>query len=159
MLNIGQVVYDETNKRVVIFAGLEMLQNQKTGKCSSEAGFILKYGTFLHFKNDNDEGRFKYTNFTKNGKAFLGRFVGLAQCYGHYFGIIDGNNAEVKAWAREAIEATEALIAEHGLNTEECEFHKGPYTRYHIGPIKEYKSKMTISTPKADMERAQSKEV
>jgi hypothetical protein len=36
MLNIGQVVYDYTNERVVIFAGFKMLQNQETGKCHSD---------------------------------------------------------------------------------------------------------------------------
>lgn len=138
MLNIGQVVYDETNKRVVIFAGIKMLQNQKTGECHSESAFILKDGTFIHLKKD-DEKPFDYMNFTKGGKAFIGLFVGLAQCYGCYFGIMDGNNAEVKDWAREAIEATEALIAKHGLNTEERESHNGPYTRYHIGPVMEYR--------------------
>jgi len=50
MLNIGQVVYDETNKRVIIFAGTRMLQNQETGKCWVEFGFILKDGTFIHTK-------------------------------------------------------------------------------------------------------------
>jgi hypothetical protein len=154
MLNIGQVVYDYTNGRVVIFAGLEMLQNQKTGKCHSESGFILKDGTFVHLKGD-DKTPFKYTNFTKDGKPFVGSFVNKCGCNGCYFGIIDGNDAEVKVWAKEAIEEAEAIIAEHGLNAEVCESYKEPYTRYHIGPIKEYKSKMTISTPKADMERAQ----
>ena len=143
MLNIGQVVYDYTNERVVIFAGLEMLQNQKTGDCHSESGFVLKDGTFIHLKDEKDP--FKYTNLTKDGKAFLGSFVGMCKCYGHYFGILDGNDAEVKVWAKEAIEVTEALIAEHGLNTTEHESHNGKYLRYHIGEPAEYKPKMAIS--------------
>jgi len=146
MLNIGQVVYDETNKRVIIFAGTRMLQNQETGKCWVEFGFIFKDGTFIHTKG-GEEIPFKYTNLIRDGKAFLGIFIALAQCYGHYFGIIDGDNEEVKTYAKDAIEATEALITEHGLNTEECESHRGPYIRYHIGPIKEYEPKMTVSTP------------
>ena len=143
MLNIGQVVYDETNKRVVVFAGLEMLRNQETGGCRSKSGFILKDGTFIYL----DKSPFKYTNLTKDGKAFVGSFVSKAKCSGYYFGVIDGNDAEVKVWAKEAIEEMEALIAEHGLNTEECESYKGPYTRYHIGPIKKYEHKMAIDTP------------
>lgn len=149
MLNIGQVVYDYTNERVVIFAGLEMFQNKKTGECHSESGFVLKDGTFLHLKDEKDP--FSYTNLTKDGKAFIGSFVGMCKCYGHYFGILDGNDAEVKVWAKEAIEETEALIAEHGLNITEAEFSGQKHNCYHIGEPKEYKSEMTISTPKADM--------
>ena len=137
MLNVGQVVYDYTNERVVIFAGLEMLQNQETGDCHSETGFILKDGTFIHLKNDslkNDApDPFKYSNFTMDGKALIGSFVTKCRCSGHFFGVIDGNDAEVKVWAKEAIEETEALIAEHGINITEHGSYKGKYNRYHIG--------------------------
>jgi len=151
MLNIGQVVYDYTNERVVIFAGLEMLQSQKTGKCHSESGFILKDGTFIHLKNDcekNDcKDPFKYTNLLIDGRPYVGSFITKCKCGGCFFGIIDGNDAEVKVWAKEAIEEAEALIAENGLNTEECQSYRGPYTRYHIGPVMEYKPQMVVSTP------------
>ena len=134
MLNIGQVIYDYTNGRVIIFAGFEMLQNQKTGECHSESGFILKDRTFVHLKEK--EAPFKYTNLVKNGKPFPGSFITKCQCNGCYFGIVDGNDAEVKVWAKETIEETEALIAEHGLNkTEEKPPGGKEYLRYHIGQV------------------------
>jgi len=34
----------------IVFAGTRMLQNQETGKCWVEFGFILKDGTFIHTK-------------------------------------------------------------------------------------------------------------
>lgn len=74
MLNIGQVVYDYTNKRVIVFAGMSMFQNQKTAKCHLESGFILKDGAFIHLKKDA-KILFKYTNLVKDGKAFLGSFI------------------------------------------------------------------------------------
>ena len=114
MLNIGQVVYDYTNDRIIIFAGTEMFQNQKTGKCHSEIGFILKNGSFIHLKDEKTP--FKYINFTMSGKPFTGSFVTKCKCSGCYFGIIDGNDEEVKAWAKESIEEIEVLITEHGLN-------------------------------------------
>ena len=143
MLNLGQVVYDYTNERVVIFAGLEMFQNRKTGKCHSKPGFILKDGTFIYLKGEKDP--FKYTNLTMDGKPFVGLFVTKCKCGGHYFGIIDGNDAEVKVWAKEAIEEAEVLIAEHGLNMIEYTSHTGKYCRWHIGEPVKYKPKMAIN--------------
>lgn len=148
MLNIGQVVYDETNKRVVIFAGVEMFQNQKTGECHSESGFILKDGTFIHLKKD-DKTPFKYTNFKMDGKPFTGSLIKKCRCEGCYFGIIDGYDEEVKVWAKEAIEETEEFIAGRGLNTNENKFNGKVYTVYHIGPVVECERKMAISTPNA----------
>ncbi len=159
MLNVGQVVYDYTNERVVIFAGLEMLQNQETGRCHSESGFILKDGTFIHLKNDcikNDaKDPFEYSNLNMDGKPVIGSFVTKCRCHGHFFGVIDGNDAEVKVWAKEAIEEVEALIAEHGINTTEHKSHERKFFEYHIGEPVECKSKMVVSTPKADRAKAQ----
>ena len=140
MLNIGQVVYDYTNNRVIIFAGLEMFQNQK-GECQSESGFILKDGTFVHSKGE--EAPFKYTNLNINGEPFIGSFVPSCGCDKRYFGIIDGHAAEVKDWAKKAIEETECLIAKHGLNTTKemdiCD--KKMRTHYHIGQPVEHSRK------------------
>jgi len=136
MLNVGQVVYDETNKRVIIFAGCKMLHNKKTGKCRAGSGLILPDGSFLRFKGNNaDNGKIKHTNLNLGGRPFLGSFVDKCKCRGHFFGIINGNDEKVKIWAKETIEEVEALIAERGLNTEECQSSKGTYTRYHIGPV------------------------
>ena len=149
MLNVGQVVYDYTNERVVIFAGLEMLQNRETGNCHSESGFILKDGTFIHLKNDsrkNDaKDPFEYTNLTMDGKAYIGSFVIKCRCSGHFFGVIDGNDAEVKVWAKEAIEETEGLIAEHGLNATEYKSHEKKFLKYHIGEPVDVRPKLAIS--------------
>ena len=38
MLNLGQVVYDFTNQRLLIFGGVEMFQNQESGKCHAVFG-------------------------------------------------------------------------------------------------------------------------
>ncbi len=139
MLNIGQVVYDYTNERVVIFAGFEMFQSKETGKCNSKSGFILKDGTFIDV--DGMSVPFDYANFVVDGKAWVGPFVEKADCYGHYFGIIDVNVPEVTKWAKEAIEETEALVAERGLNTTEEEADGKKYFRYHIGKPGVYKPK------------------
>lgn len=132
MLNIGQVVYDYTNNRVIIFAGFEMLQNQKTGKCYSESAFILKDGTFIHFKEKNDR-LFKYTNFVMNDKPFPGSFIDKCKCNNHYFGILDGDNLEIKTWAKESIKEMEILINKQGLDVkEEILFGNRKCTRCYI---------------------------
>ena len=143
MLNIGQVVYDYTNKRVVIFAGLEMLQNQKTGDCHSESAFVLKDGTFIHLKGEKDS--FEYSNLIVDGKPYIGSFVDKCQCHGHFFGILDGDDAEVKVWAKEAIEEAEALVAEHGINATEHRSHERKFFEYHIGKPVEYELKTVVS--------------
>jgi len=127
MLNLGQVVYDYTNRRVIIFAGFEMSQDQETGKCHSESGFILKNGTFIHLK-EGDKKPFKYTNLNMDDKPVIGSFVNKCQCKGCFFGIIGGNDSEVKVWAKEAIEEIETLINRQGLNVSEKEFGKRKYT-------------------------------
>jgi len=149
MLNVGQVVYDENDKRVIIFAGLEMLQNQKTGKCTVESGFILPDGSFLYFKDGDGKERIKYTNLNQDGKPISGSFISKCGLGGCYFGVISDKliSEEMLEWAKEAIQEIEALIAEHGLNTEERESHNGPYTSYHIGPIVEHRRDMVLSAP------------
>ena len=135
MLNIGQIVYDYTNKRVMVFAGLKMLQNSKTGKCHSETGFILKDGTFIHLKA-GEETPFKYTNINRDGKPFMGTFVINCKCVGRFLGIIDGYDTEVKTWAKNAIEEVEGLIAEKGLNATKEMFEGRNYYKHHIGEPK-----------------------
>lgn len=130
MLNIGQVVYDYTNERVVIFAGLEILQNKKTGRCRSEAGFILKNGTFVQLKDK--DAPFEYTNLNMEGRIFLGSFVDKSKLRGHYLGVVNGDIPKVKTWAKEAIEEVEKLITKHGLNM----IKKGTFPYYCIGQVK-----------------------
>ncbi len=154
MLNIGQVVYDYTNERVVIFAGLEMLQNRETGDCRSESGFILKDGTFIHLKVKGEKDPFDYTNLIMDGKPYVGSLVIKCRCGGRFFGVLDGYDAEVKVWAKEAIEEAEVLINEHGLTVTEHKSHERKFFEYHIGEAIKYKPKMVISTPKANVERA-----
>ncbi len=131
MLNIGQIVYDYTNERVIIFAGIQMLQCQETGECTVESAFILKDGTFIHLKNDEGPP-FKYTNLVIGTQTYVGSFVVKAKCYRHYFGIINGNDTEVKEWAKEAIEEVEALIAERGVNRHVEEIGDREHTTYYI---------------------------
>lgn len=131
MLNIGQVVYDYTNRRIVIFAGLQVLQNQKTGKCHSESGFILKDGTFIHLKK-GDKKPFEYTNLSMEGKPVIGSFVNKCQCEGCYFGILKGDDPEVKVWAKESIEEMETFINKQGLNVSEEAFGKEKRVRCNI---------------------------
>lgn len=115
MLNLGQVVYDYTNNKVIIFAGVEVLQNKKTGKCTSKAGFILKDGSFTIYSEENKRP-FEYTNLNMDGKPVIGSFVNKCQYEGHFFGIIKGNDPEIKVWAKESIEEMETLINIQGLN-------------------------------------------
>lgn len=131
MLNIGQVVYDYTNERVLIFAGTQPYQNQKTSECHIEFGFVLKDGTFIHVGKD-EEIPFKYTNLNMGGKPLFGSFVGRFKLNGHYFGIIKGDGEGVKEAAKAAIEEVEALIVEYGLRTIEMGQGDRKYTSYYI---------------------------
>lgn len=150
MLNIGQVVYDYTNERVIIFAGLEVMQSSKTGNCHTEFGFILKDGTFIHLKKDGAIP-FRYTNLVLGDKPYVGAFVDAARCLGHYFGIIDGDREDVKEWAKEAIEETEALIAERGgFNVKLVGSDGSEYPVYHIKNA----VKVESNTPILDREKA-----
>jgi len=130
MLNIGQVVYDYTNNRVIVFAGFEMLQDTKTGKCHTISAFILKDGTFIRSEKFND---FKYSSLYMDGKPIIGSLIDKCSCHGCYFGIIDGDKSEIKIWAKRAIEKMETLINKHGLNVTEKTFDNRKYPHYCIG--------------------------
>ena len=132
MLNLGQLVYDYTNKRPLIFAGFAMVQNQKTAECHSEVAFIFKDGTFLHLKKA-EEAPFKYTSLNIDDKPFFGTFITNCKCEGHCFGFLDVEDTEVKAWAKEAIEDAEVLLSKHGVNITKEKHNGKKYDRYHIG--------------------------
>lgn len=113
MLNIGQIVYDTTNHRVIMFAGVEMLQNQKTGKCHSESAFVDGEGNYMLFGKDKKTD-FEYTNLTYDGKPWVGSAIRKLECGGCYFGILDGEIEEVITAAKEAIAEAKQFINEHG---------------------------------------------
>jgi hypothetical protein len=85
-----------------------------------------------------------------DGKPYVGSFVDKCRCRGHFFGVIDGNDAEVKVWAKEAIEQAEELVAEHGINKTEHRSHERKFFEFHIGKPVEYEPKMVVSAPKAN---------
>jgi hypothetical protein len=88
MLNLGQVVYDLTNERILIFGGVEMIQDQGTGECHTNTSFLTEESEALYFGKD-EKVPFKYTNFPpENGIVPLGEFVAAAELYGHYFGCL-----------------------------------------------------------------------
>jgi len=152
MLNIGQVVYDYTNERVLIFAGVEMLQDQKAGKCTVNSAFILKDGTFILFKDGDGKERFEYTNFTRDGKPYIGSFVAKCGLGGCFFGVIaeDRLDEENFQWIKEAIEEIEVLIEAEGLTAVPKTYGKKSYTEYHIGEVRERKLDYSVDTPKSD---------
>lgn len=89
MLNLGQVVYDLTNERVLIFGGVEMMQDQITGKCHTNCSFLTEELQELFYGEDEDTP-FKYINFAPvDGIVPIGEFVATVGIYGHYFGCID----------------------------------------------------------------------
>jgi len=89
MLNLGQVVYDLTNGRILIFGGVEMIQNQETGECHTNVSFLTEESEALYFGKDKNVP-FKYTNFPpENGIVPIGEFVAKAGLHGHYFGCLD----------------------------------------------------------------------
>jgi hypothetical protein len=149
MLNIGQVVYDYTNERVLIFAGLEMLQRQNTGECTVHTAFILKDGAFILFKDNDGKERFEYTNFVRDGKAYVGSFIAKCGLGGCFFGIIDESKLKEEdfQWIKEAIEEAEVLIEAEGLNTVEKTFNKKTYNEYHIGKVKEREIRYSVDAP------------
>jgi len=114
MLNIGQVVYDTTNDRVLLFCGFEMFQNTKTGKCHAESAFIDEDGNFMEF-SDSNPAPFKYTNFRKDGKPFIGCAVAELGLSGHFFGVLRGDIEEVKVAAIKAIKNMKEEMAIHGI--------------------------------------------
>ena len=89
MLNLGQVVYDFTNERVLIFGGIEMIQKQDSGKCYSMLSFLTEELQEL-FYGEDEETPFVYQNFAAvDGIVPIGEFVAAAGIHGHYFGCID----------------------------------------------------------------------
>ena len=106
MLNLGQVVYDTTNKRILIFGGVEMLQNQSTGKCHTIVNFLtedleeLIYGKGI-------KRPFKYRNFDSiEGKVPTGKFINVAQLGGCFFGNVNFKQALQDEEVKTAVEET-----------------------------------------------------
>jgi len=89
MLNLGQVVYDLTNKRVLIYGGIDMYQNQETAKCHSISSFLTEELQELFFGKDKNIP-FQYSNFApEDGIVPIGEFVAAVGIHGHYFGCLD----------------------------------------------------------------------
>ena len=89
MLNLGQAVYDTTNKRVLIFGGVEMLQNQETGKCHTVVNFLTESLEELVY-GKGDKRPFKYRNFDSvEGNIPTGKFIEACQLGGCFFGNVD----------------------------------------------------------------------
>jgi len=102
MLNIGQIVYDFNNKRTIIFGGVEILQNQKTGKCASTIKFFNENGDI----EDYDKVPFEYSNFPKQGpddKVPLGSLILKVKLLGFYFGVLKDNLGEKSEAARQKL--------------------------------------------------------
>ena len=64
--------------------------------------FYFERRAFIHLKA-NEETLFKYTDISMGGKSVIGTFVTKCRCGGHFFGVIDGYDAEIKVWTKEAI--------------------------------------------------------
>lgn len=95
MLNLGQVVYDMTNKRVLIFGGIEMFQDQKSGACHTVSNFLTEDMEELRFGED-EQPPFKYRNWPQDQetKAIpIGSFASDANLMGCYFGNVDFKKA------------------------------------------------------------------
>ena len=106
MLNLGQVVYDSTNKRILIFGGIEMLQDQKTGKCHANRSFLTTDLEEL-FYGEDETTPFKYTNFDEiDGKIPSGEFIITAELGGCFFGCIDFEQVLKKDELVESIKKT-----------------------------------------------------
>jgi len=103
MLNLGQVIYDLTNDRVLIFGGVEMIQDQDTGKCHTNCSFLTKELQEL-FYGEDEKTPFKYINFAAvDGSIPIGEFVATIGINGHYFGCIDWKKIlENPEWAESA---------------------------------------------------------
>lgn len=108
MLNLGQVVYDITNKRVLIFGGVEMFQNQKSGACHTVANFLTEEMEELRFGKD-EKTPFKYKNYPKDqetNKIPVGSFIEAVGVNGCYFGNINFKMCLESEKAIEAIKET-----------------------------------------------------
>ena len=92
MLNLGQVVYDTTNKRVLIYGGFVLFQEKECGQCRHETNFLTEELEELRFGTDN-KVPFKYVNFDRGlfepNEVPMGVFVKAAEVYGCYFGCLD----------------------------------------------------------------------
>ena len=91
----------------------------------------MEDGTFIHVKK-GEEVPFKYTNLIMESKPFVGSFVDEFRLNGYYFGIVKGDEEDVKEAAKVAIKEAEALIAEYGLRTIEVGQGDRKYISYHI---------------------------
>jgi hypothetical protein len=107
MLNVGQVVLDLDRKEVMIFAGFEMTQNQKTGDCTSYTAFITRDGEYIFGKVEDVKRN--YINFarSKDGKIPCGSFIAALGLQGNYFGVLDDEKM-----TDEHFEAAKAAIKE-----------------------------------------------
>ena len=112
MLNIGQVVYDTTNDRVLLFCGMEMYSSKKgvDKRCFVLSAFIDENGTVLEYDSRTNERKFEYTNLVKNGRPYAGTAITELRCNGHYFGIMDYDKTEVKDAAIKAIKTLKDKI-------------------------------------------------
>lgn len=111
MLNLGQVVYDHTNQRVLIFGGVEVLQEKKSGKCTSMSTFCTEDHVELAFGGKNGACPFKYSNFESNSVEGIkgipsGEFIKAAGLEGHYFGCVSFAKALEDPKIVEAIDNT-----------------------------------------------------
>jgi hypothetical protein len=147
MLNIGQVVYDTTNDRVLLFCGMEMYSSKKSvdKQCFVLSAFIDENGTVLEHDSRTNERKFEYTNLVKNGRPYAGTAITELRCNGHYFGIMDYDKTEVKDAAIKAIQAMKEEIAIHGITKKAIKGSRGEYTTVTIGKEVEKESQLAVS--------------
>ena len=147
MLNIGQVVYDTTNDRVLLFCGMEMYSSKKgvDKQCFVLSAFIDENGAVLKYDSRTNERKFGYTNLVKNGRPYAGTAITELRCNGHYFGIMDYDKTEVKDAAIKAIKAMKEEIVTHGITKKIVEGPRGEYTTVTIGKEVEKESRLAVS--------------
>lgn len=146
MLNIGQVVYDLTNDRVLLFCGVDTCATKDTGEYFSVSAFMDEEGNFLEYDSRKEKTPFVYTNITKDGKPFMGSAVTDIKCYGHYFGILDGNNEEVRVAAIKAIKSMNEEIDIRGITRKiEKAYNGEEYTKIIIRKEVEEELQHTVS--------------
>ena len=109
MLNLGQVVYDLTNERVLIFGGVEMIQDKETGNCYTNCSFLTEELEELFYGEDQDTP-FKYINFAAiDGDIPAGEFIATTGMNGCFFGCIDWKKVlENEEWAKSAKKTIQA---------------------------------------------------
>lgn len=113
MLNIGQIVYDVTNHRFLMFGGNAMFQNQETGKCSVESVFFDEEGNVEEY-DDSNPTPFKYTNFSLDGKPWSGSAIKALEVGGCYFGLLQVCEEVIEA-AKKAIAEAKEFTSGQGL--------------------------------------------